>query len=185
MARIQKDWVSTYLEHGIDYQNRRIFLMEELDSDSTRIVVQALKLFESKDDADTIEIFISTPGGGVYDMFGLYDAISNCPCEVRTIAIGKVMSAGPLLLTAGDVRLSYRNTWFMVHSFWWGGETNAPNHKNDVKHNDILMDRWSELMERGSRTPGKKWKRLAESKGIDYYFDAPDAVEMGLIERII
>lgn len=183
MTRITKDWITTYFDHGIDYQNRRLFLIDDIYESSARALIQGLKLLE-KANADPIEIYVGTPGGDMYGMFGLYDAIRDSKCHVTTIAVGHVMSAGPLVLTAGDERVSYRNTWFMMHETWWSsfGEKLA-DHKANVKHVEQIQGRWAELLEDRTGTPAKKWLNMA--RGPDYYFDAPEAQEIGLIQKIV
>ena len=183
MPRIGRDWIDTYFEEGVDYKNRRIFLVNEIHDFTAKSVIQGLKLLEVSGDGP-IEIFVSTPGGDIYQMFGVYDAIQNCPCHVRTVAIGAVMSAGPLILTAGDERVTYRNTQFMVHETWWSSfMEKISDHKAGIKHVETMQQRWAQLLEERTKTPAKKWLRL--TKGPDYYFDAPEALELGLVEKII
>jgi ATP-dependent Clp protease protease subunit len=141
-----------------------------------------LKLFE-KASTDPVEIYIGTPGGSVYNMFGLYDMIRSCPCHVKTIGVGQVMSAGPLILTAGDERLAYRNAWFMIHEDTWDLEGKLSDHRTEMKHGEQLLMRWADLMEQRTKTPAKKWKKLAGPP--DFYFDAPEAVELGIIDKIL
>lgn len=182
MVRITKDWITTYFEHGVDYQNRRLFLMADIDYESARALIQGLKLFE-KANAEPIEVYVGTFGGDMYDMFGLYDMIRACPCHIKTIAVGKVMSAGPLILTAGDERLTYRNTWFMVHECGWNFDGKFSDHRAEVEHVKQLADRWAALMEAGSKTPAKRWLKFL--KGPDYSFDAPEALELGIVDKIL
>jgi len=183
MTRITKDWLSVYFDHGIDYQNRRLFLIDELEDYSSRTLTQGLKLLE-KASSEPIEIYVGTPGGSAYEMFGLYDVIRDSACHVKTIAVGHVMSAGPLILTAGDERLAYRNAWFMIHETWWTSfMEKLSDQKAAVKHVDQMQVRWAELMEIRTRTPAKRWIKM--TKGPDYYFDAPEALELGVVSGLI
>lgn len=183
MARIAKDWIGTYFEKGVDYTNRRLFLLDEIYEDSIRAIVQGLKLLESAGN-DTIEIYIGTYGGDIYDMFCLYDVIRDSKCHIKTVGVGKVMSAGPLLVTAGDERLCYPHTTFMVHEIAWSSwQEKLGDQKVNLKHSEELQDVWSKCLEERTGTPSKKWLKLM--KGSDTYIDAVAAQELGIVEKII
>lgn len=167
----------------MDYQNRRIFLLDEIYEDSVGTVIQGLKLFETAS-LEPIELYIGTYGGEIYDMFGLYDMIRASKCHIKTIAVGKVMSAGPLLVTAGDERVCYKHTTFMVHevagSSW---QEKLADQKTTVKHLDELQTIWAQCFEERTGTPAKKWLKMF--RGCDTYFDAVTAQELGIVEKII
>lgn len=167
----------------MDYQNRRIFLLDEIYEDSVGKVVQGLKLLEIAS-LEPIEIYIGTYGGDMYDMFGLYDVIRASKCHIKTIGLGKVMSAGPLLVTAGDERVCYKHTTFMVHEVaWTSWQEKLADQKTNVKHTEELQAVWAQCFEDRTGTPAKKWLKMF--KGTDKYFDAVTAQELGIVERII
>lgn len=183
MPRITKDWISTYFDKGIDYQNRRIYLIDEIYEDSIRSVVLGLKLFESAS-TDPVEIYIGTYGGDIYDMFCLYDVIRDSKCHIKTIGLGKVMSAGPLLVTAGDERMCYKNTQFMLHQVAWSSfDEKLIDQEVSVQHTKELQTRWAQCFEDRTTIPAAKWLKMF--KGTDKFFDATRAQELGIVEKII
>ena len=157
--------------------------MDEIYEDSVRAAVQGIKLLESAS-SEAIEIYIGTYGGDIYDMFCLFDIIRHSQCHIKTIGLGKVMSAGPLLVTAGDERLCYRNTTFMIHEIAWSSwQEKLADQKTNMKHVDELQDRWAQCLEEQTGTPAKRWLRLM--KGPDTYLDAVQAQDLGIVEKII
>ena len=132
----------------------------------------------------SIEIYISTHGGDEYEMFGLYDLLKGCPCHVITIGFGKVMSAGVLLLAAGDERFAYPNTSFMVHESWWeDGPERYSQKKAVMGHYKDLYDVWINCMAESTKFSATKWKQFCE--GPDRYFRVEMAKEIGLIDKVI
>lgn len=185
MVKITKDWIEAYFEYGIDQNNRRIFLVGDIDQDVANNVAKSIYLMESCSKEKPITIHIYTDGGCEYAMFAIYDAIKQCSCDIETVAMGNVMSAGPLLVAAGTKgkRCALPNSWFMIHESaddW--GYRKVSNNENLLKHYSKLQERWLKLMENVTGTPKKVWQRMCN--GHDKYFDATKAVELGIVDFI-
>lgn len=184
---IHKDWVEPYFEYGIDVNNRRIFLTDDIDQSTASALIKGIYLMETKNTTESIELFISSFGGDEYFMFGIYDAIRTVKCPLVTVAIGPCMSAAPLLVAAGSKgeRYATPNAWFMVHE----GESNEVGEqrfmsmKAAVKHRDDMIQRWYLLMEKHTKKDAKFWESLCK-KVEDSYFDVDKAMEYGIIDKI-
>jgi ATP-dependent Clp endopeptidase proteolytic subunit ClpP len=194
MAKISKDWVDAYFQYGVDVKNRRVFLFDDVGADSIGHVIKGLYLMEAdvtvaqreSGNIPKIEIFIGSFGGSEYEMFALYDVIRTLESPIHTIAMGKCMSAAPLLVACGNPghRYATPNTWFMVHQSWeeWG-EKRVDSMMKDLRHYQDMGRRWYDLMERHTKRDAKFWRRECEKTG-DKYFDAEVAEELGLIDHI-
>lgn len=184
--KISKDWVDAYFEYGVDINNRRVFLFDGVDEDSIGHVIKGLYLMEANSTDKPIELFIGSFGGSEYEMFALYDVIRTLKTPIHTTAIGKCMSAAPLLVACGEPghRYATPNTWFMIHQSWgdWG-EKDVDVLKREVKHYDAMEQRWAELMAKHSNQIVNFWLKKSREKG-DVYFDAYKAQELGLIDHI-
>lgn len=186
MTSIPKDWVESYFEYGVDKANRRIFLMGDVDQIVIGNVIKGIYYMNSEDSEKPIELFINTDGGSEYDMFALYDVLQTITCPIETFALGRVMSAGPLLVAAGTQgsRWAGENTHFMVHQAWgdyWGSKQKEVS--NTVKHHESMAHRWCKLMEKHTKLKASQWKKLRED-GVDSYFDADKALEYGLVDHL-
>lgn len=192
--KISKDWVDAYFQYGIDIKNRKVFLFDGVDEDSIGHVIKGLYLMESDhtvkqikdEDYKSIELFIGSFGGSEYEMFALYDVIRTLKSPIHTTAIGKCMSAAPLLVACGEPGQRYAtpNTWFMIHQSWgdWGTK-DTDSIKKDIAHYGAMEKRWVELMAKHTKQPAKFWLKKSRAKG-DVYFDAYKAQEYGLIDHV-
>lgn len=184
MTSIKRDWIDIYFEHGVDQTNRRIFLHGGIEEDSIKQVIKGIYLLQSSNKEKPIEIYVGTLGGDEYEMFGLYDVIRSCDSHIITIGIGKVMSAGPLILAAGDERRAFPNTSFMVHESWWDSpDLKWSEHDKVIKHYGELTKKWASLMESRTGTSAKMWLKMC--KGPDEYFGVEKAKKLGIIDKIL
>lgn len=183
--KIDRDYITALFEHGIDLTNRRVFLDDEIDEEIASKVVRGLYLMEIGSSRNPIEVFISTYGGSVYDMNGIYDIMNTVKCPVHTFAYSKCMSAGILLLAAGTLghRWIGPNTTFMHHSVESELEGVRLKLKADVHHMDELESRRFELLANHSSKDAKFWRDRA-SRQADVYFTAEEAIEWGIADHI-
>jgi len=182
--KISKEWVESYFAHGIDVANRRIFLWGDIDEESVSSVVKGIYYLEAEDGDKPIDLYISSLGGDVDEMFGLYDILNTVTCPIKTCAFGKCMSAAPLLVAAGTKgkRFATPNCAFMVHE----GNVTMPRDRADaVRHTVKQLDRdrtlWAELMEANTKKTAKFWLNKVKNVG-DAYFDTDTAIDYGLID---
>lgn len=182
-----QDWnsVQAYFQYGLDVPNRRVFLLGDIEESED--VVKGIYYLSSLSPKEPIELFVGSFGGDTYDMFGLYDVLHSVPNPISTVAMGKCMSAAPLLVAAGTVgsRYSMPNTSWMVHL----GEVSGPDSfRTDaalrtLEHFKDLDSRWYDLMARHTRKTAKQWRQICAHPG-DSYFSAEKAVEYGLVDMI-
>jgi len=142
---------------------------------------------EMKEVIMPIDMVISTPGGNADDMFAIYDTMRSIREEVpiRTRGIGKVMSAGVVLLAAGTKgeRSIGKNCRVMVHSVI-GGHV-GPMHQLDNEMEEIrnIQDQYiSVLSEETNMT--KRYLRSLLKKKVNIYLSASEAIELGIADKI-
>lgn len=193
-AKISKDWVEAYFEYGVDINNRKVFLFDGVDENSIGYVIKGLYLMESNvtqaqresGKIPPIELFIGSFGGSEYEMWALYDVIRTLQSPIHTTAIGKCMSAAPLLVACGEPghRYATPNCWFMVHQSWDDfGERRVDEVKKDIAHYEALGRRWYEVMASHTGLTANDWRKHCENVG-DKYFDAYQAQKWGLIDHV-
>lgn len=198
MAQISKEWVEAYFQYGVDTANRRVFLFDDVEESTIGVVIKALYFMDSQVSVrkvkgkarkyrKPIDLFVGSFGGSDYEMYALYDVLQTLKSPVHTVAMGKCMSAAPLLVAAGHVgqRWATPNTWFMVHqgNQWMGEDTRAEIGKANVLHAEDINDRWYELMARHTKMPKAFWKKMCSKHG-DTYFGAEEAVEYGIVDAM-
>jgi len=185
MAR-KDDFYENYFEYGIDPRRRRLFLYEDIDEVSIGRFVQGLIVLADENSDRSIEVIMSSCGGDEYEMMAAYDMMRSLShVHIVVKAIGKIMSATPLILAAGDERWAYPSTQFMVHESWYNLEERHNNAKVTVAHMEDMTKLWAEKMAERTNLSAKQWLNLTEKTGRDKYFGAEQALKYGLIDKIV
>ena len=169
--------------NGVD--DRLVVLHGEVNEHSiSSVVVQLLHL--SNQNHKPIHLVISTYGGSVDEMFSLYDTIKFLPCPVRTIALGKVMSAGVLLLASGvkGKRMIGRSARIMIHPISGGLIGNVFEAMNEMKEFERLQELMVSALMAETSLKKEDIDKLMKA-GHDFFLTPEQAVEMGIVDRII
>jgi len=160
----------TEIIHGLLYMNE----MNKLEKDP-----------KNKRD---IEFYLSTYGGSADDMFALYDMmkIVEEDTDIVTIGMGKVMSAGVLILAAGTKgkRKIGRNCRVMIHSVIAGNHGSLPNLINEMEAIQDLQELYIERLVEETNMTKKQMKKLLEQK-VNIYLSAEEAVKHGIADIIV
>ena len=135
-----------------------------------------------------VEFYISTYGGNADDMFALYDIMRQVKkeTEIHTIGMGKVMSAGVLLLAAGTQgqRKIGKYCRVMIHSVVGGSHGSLPNLANEMEAIQQIQKDYSEALIAETNMTSKQLKELLERK-VNVYLSAQEAVDLGIADIII
>jgi ATP-dependent Clp endopeptidase proteolytic subunit ClpP len=135
-----------------------------------------------------IELYISTEGGQVPDMFSVYDCMRDVrkDCDVLTFGLGKVMSAGVLILAAGTKgkRKVGRNCRLMIHSLQGGQYGSIKELEVDIKEVKWYQQRYIESLSRETNLTERQIKNFFRRK-TDTFFDAKQALEWGIVDEIV
>jgi len=174
---------------------RVIGLYSEVNDEKIAELTQALlylhelnRLRPEKEDPKPVEFYINTYGGSAHDMFALYDVMQTVKerTEIHTIGVGKVMSAGTLLLAAGTKgkRKVGRNCRIMIHNVAAGNFGILPNLTNELEAIQQLQDDYIAAMVEHTKFTRKKLEKLLSQK-VNIYLDAEEAVKYGLADEIM
>jgi len=135
-----------------------------------------------------IEIMISTPGGHAADMFTIYDVMRyhREEQEIETYGLGKVMSAGVLLLAAGTKgkRKIGKHCRIMLHQCSAGNMGPVSVLQNEMKEILILQDQYLQALSDETNLSFKQLKRMI-GKNQNIYFSAEEAVKYGIADIIV
>jgi ATP-dependent Clp protease protease subunit len=164
---------------------RIVYLAGEVSEQSIAHVTATIIALANMDKNSPIKLIISTYGGSVDEMFSLYDVIKYVPCPVHTIAIGKVMSAGVLLVASGSKgnRLIGRSTRIMIHPISAGQEGTVFQMRNDLAETNRMQALMEELLVAETKMTKTAVANLMK-KGHDTYLTAKEAVKLGIVDAI-
>ena len=135
-----------------------------------------------------IDFYVSTYGGSADDMFSLYDVMRNVKKrnEIHTVGMGKVMSAGVLILAAGTQgkRKIGKNCRVMIHSVLGANHGSLPNMLNEMEAIEQLQEMYITCLAAETKMSKKQIKKMLERK-VNVYITAEEAVELGIADIII
>tara|TARA_R100000908_G_C3752298_1_gene146803 strand:+ start:1917 stop:2528 length:612 start_codon:yes stop_codon:yes gene_type:complete len=167
--------------------NEVIFAMTTLKETIKTVVGDIADDEADKEQECEIEMFISTPGGNADDMFAIYDVMRlvKDECDIKVTGVGKVMSAGVLLLAAGTKgkRRIGKNCRVMIHSVI-GGHV-GPMHQmlNEVTEFKKIQDQYLNALVQETNMSKTYLNRLLKKK-VNVYLTAEEAVELGIADEV-
>ncbi|MFL5875026.1 MAG: ATP-dependent Clp endopeptidase proteolytic subunit ClpP [Solirubrobacteraceae bacterium] len=163
---------------------RIIFLGSQVDDQIANLIVAQLIHLESEDPDKDISIYINSPGGSVYAGMAIYDTMQFIKPDVQTICFGMAMSMGSLLLTGGahGKRLSLPNARMLIHQPSAGFEGQSSD--IEIHAREILNTR-RRIDELYAHHTGQPLDRVHDDMERDRFFKSEEAVEYGLIDRVI
>ena len=165
-------------------KDRIIFLGEEVNDATASLVVAQLLFLESEDPTKDIYLYINSPGGSVTAGFAIYDTMNYIKCDVSTICIGMAASMGAFLLSGGTKgkRLALPNAEIMIHQP--SGGARGQETEIRIVAEEILKTR-KKLNEILAANTGRTFEQLEVDTERDNYMTAKEALEYGLIDRIV
>ncbi len=165
---------------------RIIYLSGHVNEHSIAQVIASIVILANQDAYAPITLLISTYGGSVDEMFSLYDVIKHVSCPIHTVGLGKIMSAGVLLLACGKKghRLIGQSARVMIHSITAGSHGSPFQIKNDL----VEIERQQKLMEdmllKETKMSSSALSQIMK-KGADSYLSAQEALKLGIVDAII
>jgi len=170
-----------------------ISLCGDIDEEKCLETMQAMRVLhsiaEEKETGDPFqfEFLISTCGGSASDMFAIYDTMRMIreDCEITTRGLGKVMSAGVLLLAAGTKgkRLLGANCRLMIHSVVSGHMGELHNLENELEEVKWTQEQYIKCLAKETNMTKKYIKNLLNRK-VNVYLTAEEAVEHGIADEV-
>lgn len=165
-------------------KDRIIFLSGEVTDDVADLVVAQLLFLEAEGPDKDISLYINSPGGSVSAGLAIYDTMQYIKSPVSTICVGRAASMGAFLLAAGEKgkRFALPNADIMIHQPLGGAQGQA----SDIKIQAEKILKVKELLNKilADRT-GQDLEKIAFDTDRDFYLDAQEAVEYGIIDQVI
>lgn len=166
-------------------KHRIVFLGESLDEIVGRLVVSQLLYLEQDDPDKDIDLYINSPGGSVVAEMAIYDCMQLIKCDVSTICLGQAMSAASTILVAGakGKRYALPHSRIMIHQpMQYGVGGRASDIEIAARELNLLRKVGEEIVARHSGQPLEKVRQDMER---DKFMSAQEALEYGLIDKII
>lgn len=167
--------------------DRIVFLGEEVSDMSASLIIAQMLFLEAQDTEKDIQLYINSPGGSVSAGFAIYDTMQYIKCDVSTICIGLAASFGAFLLAGGTKgkRIALPNAEIMIHQpaiHGNGIQGQAADIKITSDHIQKSKERLNSIL---AGNTGKSIEEIALATERDNYMSAAEAMDFGLIDKII
>lgn len=164
-------------------KDRIIILNGEITDDLSNIIVAQLLYLDSENNND-ISLYINSPGGSITAGMAIYDTINFIKSDVSTICLGMCASMAAFLLSSGTKgkRYSLPNGEIMIHQPLGGAQGQATEIKIAAERILKLKEKLNKILAQNTNQPLNKIEQDTER---DYFLDAKEALNYGLIDKII
>ena len=173
-------------------EGRSIMFVGDVTEEKAADLISALLvLSQTKDEeaerADDIKLYVNTYGGSADEMFAIYDVMNFCKqhCDIQTIGLGKVMSAGTLLLAAGTKGKRYLGSHarVMLHAVNGGHVGELHNLQNEMEQMSSLQESYIQAMSNETSMTKRQIQTLINRK-VNVYLSSDEAIEKGLADEV-
>ncbi len=186
--------IDIFYYYGVYFSTRTLYIgcnLEDeddaIDALSSSNAIKGLHLLDIEyNEVVPIQVLINTYGGDTYEAMGIYDAIRYCKNNIITVGIGKVMSAGSIIMQAGDERVMYPNSTFLMH---YGSMSLDEKNRDleeaiieDKRLNEWQLDLWYRVIKRKKKRTTKA--QVHEMLSKDTTYTPKECLELGIIDRI-
>jgi ATP-dependent Clp protease, protease subunit len=165
-------------------KERIIFLGTPIDDQVANVIVAQLLFLNREDSEREIQMYINSPGGVIYSGLAIYDTMQMISNPISTVAVGVTASFGTVLLTAGSKgrRYALPNATIHMHQPLGGAQGQATDIEIQTKQILRLRTLLNDIM---AKHTGKTVDVIKQDTERDFYLDAQQAVEYGLVDQVL
>ena len=165
-------------------KERIIFVGSAIDDQVANVLVAQLLFLSREDSEKEIQMYINSPGGVIYSGLAIYDTMQMISNPISTVAVGVTASFGTVLLTAGTKgrRYALPNATIHLHQPLGGAQGQATDIEIQTKQILRLRNLLNDIM---SKHTGKPVDVIKQDTERDFYLDAKQAVEYGLVDQVL
>jgi len=164
-------------------KERIIFLGTPIDDQVANVIVAQLLFLNREDSERDIQMYINSPGGVIYSGLAIYDTMQMISNPISTVAVGVTASFGTVLLSAGTKgkRYALPNATIHMHQPLGGAQGQATDIEIQTKQILRLRTLLNNIM---AKHTGKPVDVIKQDTERDFYLDATQAVEYGLVDQV-
>ena len=156
----------------------------EIEDQMANAIVAQLLFLTAEDPEKDIQMYINSPGGSVTAGFSIYDTMQFVKPDISTICTGMAASFGTILLVGGTKgkRMALPNSEIMIHQPHGGTRGQA---SDMLIHANRIIQHRQRLNKLLADHTGQSIERIEKDSDRDYFLTAAEAVEYGLVDKVI
>jgi len=165
-------------------KDRIIFLGAPIDDAVANTVIAQLLFLDNDDSQSDIKIYVNSPGGSVSAGLAIYDTMQHVKADVSTICVGVAASMAAVILAGGakGKRLALPNSEIMIHQVMGGAEGQATDIKIRAEHILKVKSKLDKIL---TKHTNRTLEQIEKDTDRDYYLAPEEALEYGLIDKVI
>lgn len=165
-------------------KDRIIFLGTEINADIANVIIAQMLFLESEDPEKPISLYVNSPGGVVDAGLAIVDTMQYLRCPVHTICVGQAASMGAVILAAGEKgqRRALPHARVMIHQPLGGARGQASDIQIQAAEIQKCKDELNRIL---SKASGKPVEVVEKDTDRDFYMNAGQALEYGLIDEVV
>jgi ATP-dependent Clp protease protease subunit len=167
-------------------KDRMVFLGGVVEEERANLIVAQMLFLNSEDPKADIHFYINSPGGSVSAGLAVYDTMQFIHCDVNTYCVGLAASMGAVLLMGGTrgKRYALPNSTVLLHQPLIRGNITGPATDLQIEAEEMLRVQ-ARLYRIISSHTGKAFKQIEEDCDRNYWLDASQSVEYGVIDKVL
>lgn len=166
------------------FQRREIQCTGSITTESASVLSLQLRYLQQEAPGQEITLFINSPGGEVDSGLAIYDTMRAIGCPIRTVCTGTAASMAAILFLSGDQRDMLPHSKVMIHDPLIPGGVGGSALTVDAVARNLMRARQT-IADIIARHTGKTLEEVLAKTASDSYFDAQEAIDWGLADRII
>ncbi|MCE5168328.1 ATP-dependent Clp endopeptidase proteolytic subunit ClpP [Paenibacillus profundus] len=165
-------------------KDRIIFLGTQVNDVVANSIIAQLLFLAADDPEKDIHLYINSPGGSITAGMAIFDTMQHIKPDVSTICVGMAASMGAFLLNAGakGKRFALPNSEIMIHQPLGGAEGQATDIEIRARRILKMRDKLNHIL--ADRT-GQPLERIEKDTDRDYFMSAEEALEYGLVDKVL
>jgi ATP-dependent Clp protease protease subunit len=167
-------------------KDRVIFLGGVVEDEKANLIIAQMLFLNGEDSKSDIHFYINSPGGSVSSGLAIYDTMQFIRCDVNTYCVGLAASMGAVLLMGGTKgkRFALPNSSVLLHQPLIRGNITGPATDLQIEAEEMLRVQ-ARLYRIISSHTGKPLKQIEEDCDRNYWLDAKQSLEYGLVDKIL
>lgn len=165
-------------------KDRIVFLGTEINADIANVIIAQMLFLESEDPEKPISLYVNSPGGVVDAGLAIVDTMQYLRCPIHTICVGQAASMGAVILAAGEKgqRRALPHARVMIHQPLGGARGQASDIQIQAAEIQKCKDELNRIL---SKASGKPVEVVEKDTDRDFYMNAGQALEYGLIDEVV
>jgi ATP-dependent Clp protease protease subunit len=165
-------------------KERIVFLGTPINDQISNLIIAQLLYLEREDPEKDISLYIHSPGGVISAGLAIHDTMQLLKCDIATIAVGMTASMATVILSAGTKgkRYGLTNATVHMHQAMGGAQGQASDIEIAAREILRLQDKIRTIL---AENTGQEYDKIVRDTDRDFYLDAPQAKDYGIIDEIL